>query len=1006
MRHSRVVFALAVLIIAVSALATAQQTSGQIEGSISDTLSHDRLTGTNVWIEGTGMGAVTNLDGRYVITNVPPGSYTLIVRYIGYRSKKLHVVVNAGDIVKRDFSLVPEALEGETVLVLAQARGQQEAINQQLSSSTITNVVSSEKIHQLPDANAATALSRLPGVSLMNGDQVVIRGMQAKLNTVLINGIQIPSTDMNDRSTNLGFISSNLLSAIEVMKVLTPDRDANTLGGLVNLRLREAPTGFHGDLFAQGNYNTQDRVSDNYKFWGSVSSRFLEDNLGIFVQGSADRSDIGQDIAAATYGINGAGSIRYGEAPYQMNEFTFQDQWNVITNSSASVIIDYVLPHGKILFSNTFANNLSDNTTFRNRLDLEETVVGYTLSRDKYGKALMINALQGEYTFGDLKAELSLSHSLSNKYTRVRYGDPGTNFTFENQAHRPFGVDPASGLAINYVSQRRFMTPEDVYGITIDPNDAPGAKVGGWVISRSEAFDQHVYNTALDFTLPVTLSEDITTKIKFGGKFSRSTRANDVESTFKGSSDDDYYNATRSFFPTHQGLSAANPVLFGDLWDRGFTRGDYFLKGDYPFKYAYDRDLMDQYMGTSISGWAVARHKPSSERDDWGGAEVYSAGYLMGSFDFGPMVSLIAGGRYEHYNMQYHSKFVYVTHSVYGYANLYDTLNVVDRSDNDFFPNAQLRYRFNEWSDIRLAYSKGIARPDFRAVLPSIYLEPGGAAQAGNTKLRPAISDNLDVMVSVYSGDVGLFTVGGFYKKIRNFFYQTDIFYKNLGYYNASFPDSMTFTALGIKAAGMPTPSQRITTFLNNPNPAYVRGLELEWQTNFWYLPVPLNSLVLTVNYTKSWSDMDYQQIRNIDSAYQDPINPRITRHKYITIDTVRNARLLFQSDDVINVALGVDYKGFSGRLSFNMQGNIITTVGARPEDDQFTGNIYRWDLTLQQQLPIEGFRVIFDAVNLFHNATYTYQKFRRVNDGEILENLQSTAYSPRFIQLSLRYSM
>jgi len=1005
MRLASIFFAIAVLVLAAPYCLLAQS-SGHIEGTIGDTLSHEKLSGANVWIEGTGLGTTANLSGHYVIARVPAGRYTLLVRYIGYKSKRAFVEVKEGETLVRDFSLVPEAIEGETVTVTAQARGQQGAINQQLSSNTITSVVSAEKIHELPDASAATALSRLPGVSLMNGDQVVIRGVQAKLNTVLINGIQIPSTDMNDRSTNLGFISSNLLSGIEVIKVLTPDLDANTIGGVVNLRLREAPSNFHGDIFIQGSYNSQDHVTDNYKFWASVSDRFLDDKFGVFIQGSIDQTDQGQDVAAATYGINGISSLAYGEAPYQMNSFAFQDQWNVVTNSSVSAIMDYQLPHGKIIFSNTFATNLSNNTTFRNSLDFAATSLSYTLARDKYGKGMMINALQGEYNFGDIKAELSLSHSFTNKYTYVRFGDVGSNFTFENPTdNHPFGLD-ADGNAVQYIAQRQFFTPDDVYGIQIDPTDVLKATVQGWVITRNETFNQHVYTSNLDFTIPITITEDITSKFKIGGKITRATRANDVNSTFTGSTDDDYYNATRNYFPNHQGLSVPNPVLFTDVWDRDYKRGEYFMNGDYMFKYAYARDLMDDYMGVSVSGWNSATHKPTSTRDDYSGAELFSAGYVMGSFEFGPQISLIAGARLEHFNMDYRAKFVYVTHSVYGYANIYDTLNTIDRSDDNFFPNAQLRYKINEWSDVRLAYSRGVARPDFRAILPNIYIEPGGAAQAGNTKLKPAIADNLDAMVSVYNNDIGLLTIGGFYKKINDVFYQTNIFFKNLSYYNISFPDSLTFSALGIKPAGMPTASQLVTTYVNNPNPAYVRGLEVEWQTNFWYLPRPLNTLVLTVNYTKSWSDMDYQQIRNIDSAYQDPLNPRITRHKYITIDTLRNARLLFQSNDVLNMALGVDYKDFSGRLSFNLQGNVITAVGNRPEEDQFTGNIYRWDLTLQQKLPIEGFRVVFDAVNLFHNPIKTYQKFRRTANGEVLENLQSTAYSPRFIQLSLRYSL
>jgi len=1004
MRLASILFAVVVLALLGPSPLRAQSSSGQVRGVVADSASGEALAGANVRLEGTGLGASTALDGKYVITRIPPGTYTLSVKYIGYVSKHIAIEVKPGEEIARNFSLTPEVLEGETIVVTAQARGQKEAINLQLSSNTITNVVSAEKIHELPDANAATALSRLPGVSLMNGDQVVIRGMQAKLNTVLINGVQIPSTDMNDRSTNLGFISSNLLSGIEVTKALTPDMDANAIGGVVNLKIREASSDWHSDFFLQGAYNNQDKVSDHYKFWASVSNRFFDDNLGVFIQGNADRFDIGDDVAEATFGINGIGSIPYGEAPYQMNSFTFQDQWNLVTNGGASLILDYRLPHGKIVLQNTYASTLSDNTTFRNQLNFQQTGIGYSIFRDKYGKDLMINALQGEYSFGDIKTELTVSHSYTDKYTRTRYGDPDNFFGFQNQRDvHPFGVD-ANGNTIQYLSERQFFTPEDVYGIPIDPTDAYNAQVSGWVVSRAETFDQHVYHSALDFTVPLTFSEDVSTKIKLGGRFVRSTRMNDVEATFKGSYDADYYNGTANFFPGHTGLSPTNPVMFTDLWDQGYKRGDYFLDDTYPFEYAYQRDLMDRYMETSIDGWLVARHTPSSERNDFKGAEEFGAGYLMGTFDFGPRLSLIAGARFEHYNMDYRAKFVYVTHSVYGYANIYDTLNTVDRSDDNVFPNVQVRYKVNDWSDVRLAYTQGISRPDFRAILPNTYFEPGVTGQAGNTLLKPSISTNYDAYVSLYNNDIGLITVGGFYKNIENTFFQTTIFYKNLAYYDVSFPDSVTWAALGIVPAGMPSPSQTIDTYVNNPNPAHVSGFEVEWQTNFWYLPGFLNSLVLTANYTKAWSDMDYQQIRNIDSTYPDPVNPRIIRHKYLTTDTVRNARLLYQSNDVVNVALGIDYKGFSGRLSFNLRGNVITTVGSRPEEDQFTGNIIRWDLTLQQELPLEGLKISFDGVNIFHNPTETYRKFRRSPGGAILENLASTAYSPTMYQLSLRY--
>ncbi|MCW8849913.1 MAG: carboxypeptidase-like regulatory domain-containing protein, partial [Melioribacteraceae bacterium] len=264
--------------------------SGSIKGRVFEGDTENPLIGANVVLDGTSLGAASDLDGNYIIRNVPVGTYSLKVSYIGYTSETDEVTIVANRMLELDFTLSPEMFEGETVTITGQASGQLEAINRQLTSNTIKNVVSSEQIRELPDDNAATALSRLPGVSLMNGDEVVIRGMESKLNQVMINGIQLPSTNMETRSTNLGFISSSMISSIEVIKAITPDMDANTIGGVVNLKLMEAPSDPHFDILTQGNYNYSDRNYNNYKFWASVSNRFFDDKFGVFLQANADRS--------------------------------------------------------------------------------------------------------------------------------------------------------------------------------------------------------------------------------------------------------------------------------------------------------------------------------------------------------------------------------------------------------------------------------------------------------------------------------------------------------------------------------------------------------------------------------------------------------------------------------------------------------------------------------------------------------------------------------------------
>ncbi len=131
---------------------------GTIEGIVRDSLQNTPLPGANVFVMKTAYGAATDKAGHFVIKGVPAGLHTLRVSYIGYRTRTLTVRVEDRAALRVNTSLLVDAVEGEMVVVTAQATGQAAAINQQLSSNTITNVVSAEKILELPDANAAESV--------------------------------------------------------------------------------------------------------------------------------------------------------------------------------------------------------------------------------------------------------------------------------------------------------------------------------------------------------------------------------------------------------------------------------------------------------------------------------------------------------------------------------------------------------------------------------------------------------------------------------------------------------------------------------------------------------------------------------------------------------------------------------------------------------------------------------------------------------------------------------
>ncbi len=122
--------------------------SGTVEGTVKDAQTGDALPGANVLIVGTSLGASTDLNGNFTVGNVPPGVYSVRTTYVGYKNKVVQVDVKPGETAHLNLKLTAVGVEGKEVVVTAQASGQNGAINQQLTSNRIENVVSAARIQE------------------------------------------------------------------------------------------------------------------------------------------------------------------------------------------------------------------------------------------------------------------------------------------------------------------------------------------------------------------------------------------------------------------------------------------------------------------------------------------------------------------------------------------------------------------------------------------------------------------------------------------------------------------------------------------------------------------------------------------------------------------------------------------------------------------------------------------------------------------------------------------
>ncbi len=216
--------------------------AGTISGKIADADNQDPLIGANVILEGTNMGAATDMEGYFKITNVPEGRYTLFVSYIGYQTKQLtNLEIGADEQVNLTVEMSQMAMEGETVVVESAASQSTSTglLLEQRNASSLQDGISAAQISEAGDSDAADALQRVTGVSVMDDNTVYVRGLGDRYTPM--NGVPVPSPNPEKKTVPLNMFSSSLIESITAAKTFTPDLPGAFAGGSVNIRTKAYP---------------------------------------------------------------------------------------------------------------------------------------------------------------------------------------------------------------------------------------------------------------------------------------------------------------------------------------------------------------------------------------------------------------------------------------------------------------------------------------------------------------------------------------------------------------------------------------------------------------------------------------------------------------------------------------------------------------------------------------------------------------------------------------------
>jgi TonB-dependent receptor len=712
------------------------QTTGSATGIVVDAETGFPLSGATVVIEGTSFSALTNQQGRFALLNLPAGEHVARVAYLGYSELSQTLTIVGGQVTELRLEVAAAALEVEGFTVTGQRRGQAAALNQQLTAANVTNVVAADQIGRFPDSNVGDALKRIPGVSVIwdQGEARfgLIRGTEPRLNSVMINGERIPSAEAEVREVQLDLIPSDMVSAVEVNKTLTPDMDADAIGGAVNIVTRAAPTDRRISATLGSGYNFLAEKPMSIAS-GVFADRFGGDQqFGLVLSGSFFDHRLGSDnIEAAWDEADG-----FGPFVTEMDIRRYDIQR---TRRSLSAAFDWELDERNTITLRGIYNHRDDwENRYRLRSKLEDIgangVGEYEIRRQTKGGTPDVKNRR-------LEDQRTQSYSLTGDHL---LGAANVNWNVQwaqaseerpNERYIEWRVRRIDGVGDLSDPSRPMLSALNPAEVALDQ------------FELREITEQYGYtrdrdlNGRLDIELPLSEGRS---NVKFGARYRSKTKLRD-----------------NNFFE-YEPLSGFNSLVGNsrDYSDAGFLPGSQYQAGNF-----FPEDELGR-LDLTGGGFDETDLPEEYAAGNFNADESIFGGYAMLTQQLGAATSLIAGLRVERTSVDYTgNQFVEDDESVSPVTGSQSYVNL--------FPNVQLRHELDDRTVLRAAFTSTMARPNYYDLVPYrvVNLEDNELS-LGNPELDPTRSLNLDVMAERYFSSVGLVSAGVFYKDISDFIFE------------------------------------------------------------------------------------------------------------------------------------------------------------------------------------------------------------------------------------------
>lgn len=735
---------------AIAAALPAVAAAGEIEGTVIDASETVALRAAQVRLVELDRVASTERDGSFLFADVPAGSYTLEVSYIGAKSSSQTVEVPETGVAR------PIAVLGGTgsnqIFVIGQSANLASALSRKRAADGISDVLTRDAIGQFPDQNVAESLRRLPGVNILNdqgeGRFVSVRGLDPELVSTSLNGVRLPAPESDVRSVALDVISSDIIESIEVKKSLTPDMDADTIGASVEIETTSA-FGRRKDLLTvklEGSYN---QYSEKLTPKGSLDFAYrLGDNIGVAGGLSYYKREFETDNIEADDWID-EGAIVPLEVQYR--DYDVERE-----RISATLSLDVKAGDNTELFVKGLWSQFDDQE-YRRRLtfdlgDFEDfgptSVSGKTAI---FSDTTILDADDEE-----VRQRIGVERDIKDRFERQRIRsitlggktETGTFFaeysgSYAKSTEKENGsVDPAEfrqrfsddGLVVgfDYTYPRR-----PLYSIQTD---------------TGSFFDPAAYElNDIEYTaLSDSQDEEWAAQLDLGRRFAMASGELTVQAGAKGRWREKSYDKTVEFYENDT-LTLAD--VLGQQTYRLYNidplpnytgATDYFLSNFDDFEFQDEDSFYD------------------SAVEDYSAKEDVLAGYLMGRWENSDLL-VIGGVRYEHTSTDLTGNIVYEA----------DVFTPVEQSfENDYdhwLPSLNLRWEAQDDLIFRLAGYRSIVRPKLSKLAPRAEVNEDDEIEVGNPDLKPYEAWNFDASAEYYLSSNGAITAGLFYKDVKNY---------------------------------------------------------------------------------------------------------------------------------------------------------------------------------------------------------------------------------------------